>query len=118
MPYLRTLWLQVHATLELFALMVVVFELCMKLRWLGLHTFVRHKRTMVKVACPSPYSIFSPAPSIPSLPFKSPGARKCNLGSPPALCPSLTEPCSEVAVMVMLTAASVIRNLGRRARAR
>lgn len=60
MPYLRTLWLQVHATLELFALMVVVFELCMKLRWLGLHTFVRHKRTMVKVACPSPYSVFSP----------------------------------------------------------
>lgn len=43
------LWPQVHATLELFALMVVVFELCMKLRWLGLHTFVRHKRTMVKV---------------------------------------------------------------------
>lgn len=43
------LWLQVHATLELFALMVVVFELCMKLRWLGFHTFVRHKRTMVKV---------------------------------------------------------------------
>ncbi|XP_038944993.1 two pore calcium channel protein 1 isoform X2 [Rattus norvegicus] len=38
----------VHATLELFALMVVVFELCMKLRWLGFHTFVRHKRTMVK----------------------------------------------------------------------
>lgn len=29
--------------------MVVVFELCMKLRWLGFHTFVRHKRTMVKV---------------------------------------------------------------------
>lgn len=45
---------QVHATLELFALMVVVFELCMKLRWLGLHTFIRHKRTMVKVTRPSP----------------------------------------------------------------
>lgn len=40
----------VHATLELFALMVVVFELCMKLRWLGFHTFVRHKRTMVKTS--------------------------------------------------------------------
>lgn len=37
--------------MELFALMVVVFELCMKLRWLGLHTFIRHKRTMVKVKC-------------------------------------------------------------------
>ncbi|XP_021017753.1 two pore calcium channel protein 1 isoform X2 [Mus caroli] len=40
----------VHATLELFALMVVVFELCMKLRWLGFYTFVRHKRTMVKTS--------------------------------------------------------------------
>uniref|UniRef100_A0A8C0R2X9 Voltage-dependent calcium channel protein TPC1 n=1 Tax=Canis lupus dingo TaxID=286419 RepID=A0A8C0R2X9_CANLU len=51
MPHLlHTLWLQVHATLELFALMVVVFELCMKLRWLGLHTFIRHKRTMVKTS--------------------------------------------------------------------
>lgn len=39
--------------------MVVVFELSMKLRWLGLHTFIRHRRTMVKVICPSPYSIFS-----------------------------------------------------------
>ncbi|XP_077895201.1 two pore channel protein 1 isoform X1 [Ictidomys tridecemlineatus] len=46
-PALR-LGIYVHATLELFALMVVVFELCMKSRWLGLHTFVRHKRTMVK----------------------------------------------------------------------
>ncbi|XP_030794161.1 two pore calcium channel protein 1 isoform X2 [Rhinopithecus roxellana] len=44
------IYLQVHATLELFALMVVVFELCMKLRWLGLHTFIRHKRTMVKTS--------------------------------------------------------------------
>lgn len=53
----HTLWLQVHATLELFALMVVVFELCMKLRWLGLHTFIRHRRTMVKVMGPSLYGI-------------------------------------------------------------
>lgn len=58
MPRLHTLCLQVHATLELLALMVVVFELCMKLRWLGLHTFIRHRRTMVKVMCPSPYSLF------------------------------------------------------------
>ncbi|XP_077811378.1 two pore channel protein 1 isoform X5 [Macaca mulatta] len=61
-PALR-LGIYVHATLELFALMVVVFELCMKLRWLGLHTFIRHKRTMVKVKCPpicpSPCSLFS-----------------------------------------------------------
>lgn len=80
MPCLRTLWLQVHATLELFALMVVVFELCMKLRWLGLHTFVRHKRTMVKVGtcAHGQGTAFSPlAPSIPSLHFtsKSPSAR-------------------------------------------
>lgn len=46
--------LQVHTTLELLALTVVVFELCMKLRWLGLHTFIRHKRTMVKVRGDSP----------------------------------------------------------------
>lgn len=44
--------LQVHATLELLALVMVAFELCMKLRWLGFDTFIRHKRTMVKVtAC-------------------------------------------------------------------
>lgn len=42
-------FLQVHATLELLALVMVAFELCMKLRWLGFHTFIRHKRTMVKV---------------------------------------------------------------------
>uniref|UniRef100_A0A8B9ST90 Two pore segment channel 1 n=1 Tax=Anas platyrhynchos TaxID=8839 RepID=A0A8B9ST90_ANAPL len=46
-PMLR-LGIFVHATLELFALMVVVFELSMKMRWLGFHTFIRHKRTMVK----------------------------------------------------------------------
>uniref|UniRef100_A0A8C7Q560 Ion transport domain-containing protein n=1 Tax=Oncorhynchus mykiss TaxID=8022 RepID=A0A8C7Q560_ONCMY len=34
---------------ELLALVMVAFELCMKLRWLGFHTFIRHKRTMVKV---------------------------------------------------------------------
>uniref|UniRef100_A0A8C6E3A8 Two pore segment channel 1 n=1 Tax=Moschus moschiferus TaxID=68415 RepID=A0A8C6E3A8_MOSMO len=48
-PALR-LGIYVHATLELFALVVVVFELCMKLRWLGFHTFIRHKRTMVKTS--------------------------------------------------------------------
>lgn len=48
-PALR-LGIYVHTTLELLALMVVVFELCMKLRWLGLHTFVRHKRTMLKTS--------------------------------------------------------------------
>ncbi|KAG7280895.1 hypothetical protein CRUP_009181 [Coryphaenoides rupestris] len=32
----------------LLALVMVAFELCMKLRWLGFHTFIRHKRTMVK----------------------------------------------------------------------
>ncbi|KAM9440697.1 two pore channel protein 1 isoform 2-T2 [Clarias gariepinus] len=40
----------VHATLELLALVMVAFELCMKLRWLGFHTFIRHKRTMVKTS--------------------------------------------------------------------
>ncbi|XP_064424335.1 two pore channel protein 1 [Latimeria chalumnae] len=49
-PAVPTLQLDiyVHATLELFALVMVVFELCMKMRWLGFHTFIRHKRTMVK----------------------------------------------------------------------
>uniref|UniRef100_A0A6I8NXX1 Two pore segment channel 1 n=1 Tax=Ornithorhynchus anatinus TaxID=9258 RepID=A0A6I8NXX1_ORNAN len=46
-PALR-LGIYVHATLELLALMVVVFELSVKMRWLGFHTFVRHRRTMVK----------------------------------------------------------------------
>ncbi|NXS41977.1 TPC1 protein, partial [Balaeniceps rex] len=46
-PMLR-LGIFVHATLELFALIVVVFELSMKMRWLGFQTFIRHKRTMVK----------------------------------------------------------------------
>ncbi|KAM4576814.1 two pore channel protein 1 isoform 1-T1 [Odontesthes bonariensis] len=46
-PSLR-LDVYVHATLELLALSMVAFELCMKLRWLGFHTFIRHKRTMVK----------------------------------------------------------------------
>lgn len=45
--------IQVHATLELLALVMVAFELCMKLRWLGFHTFIRHKRTMVKVTVTS-----------------------------------------------------------------
>ncbi|KAM9393407.1 two pore channel protein 1 isoform 2-T2 [Pholidichthys leucotaenia] len=46
-PSLR-LDVYVHATLELLALVMVAFELCMKLRWLGFHTFIRHKRTVVK----------------------------------------------------------------------
>ncbi|XP_030225750.1 two pore calcium channel protein 1 isoform X3 [Gadus morhua] len=46
-PSLR-LDVYVHATLELLALVMVAFELCMKLRWLGFDTFIRHKRTMVK----------------------------------------------------------------------
>lgn len=61
----HTFWLQVHATLELFALMVVVFELCMKLRWLGLHTFIRHRRTMVKVMGLSLYGIVFHVPVKP-----------------------------------------------------
>nr|XP_020662749.1 two pore calcium channel protein 1 [Pogona vitticeps] len=46
-PMLR-LGIYIHATLELLALTVVVFELSMKMRWLGFHTYIRHKRTMVK----------------------------------------------------------------------
>ncbi|XP_041083969.1 two pore calcium channel protein 1-like isoform X2 [Polyodon spathula] len=46
-PTLR-LDIYIHTTLELLALVMVAFELCMKLRWLGFRTFIRHKRTMVK----------------------------------------------------------------------
>lgn len=46
-PMLR-LGIYIHATLELFALVVVVFELSMKMRWMGFYTYIRHKRTMVK----------------------------------------------------------------------
>ncbi|XP_063000424.1 two pore channel protein 1 [Elgaria multicarinata webbii] len=46
-PMLR-LGIYIHATLELLALTVVVFELSMKMRWLGFQTYIRHKRTMVK----------------------------------------------------------------------
>ncbi|XP_048369960.1 two pore channel protein 1 isoform X1 [Sphaerodactylus townsendi] len=46
-PMLR-LGIYIHATLELLALAIVVFELSMKMRWLGFHTYIRHKRTMVK----------------------------------------------------------------------
>ncbi|KAG9354432.1 hypothetical protein JZ751_001141 [Albula glossodonta] len=48
-PSLR-LDIYVHATLELLVLVMVAFELCMKLRWLGFQTFIRHKRTMVKTS--------------------------------------------------------------------
>lgn len=107
-PRLHTLCLQVHATLELLALMVVVFELCMKLRWLGLHTFIRHRRTMVKVMCPlltafSSRVTFKP---ISSVQFQIPLHQKWNPGSLPSSC-------SGGWVTVMLTAADVIPNLGR-----
>ncbi|XP_069817522.1 two pore channel protein 1 isoform X1 [Dendropsophus ebraccatus] len=46
-PFLR-LDIYVHATLELLALALVVFELGMKMRWLGCHAFLRHRRTMLK----------------------------------------------------------------------
>ncbi|XP_044304859.1 two pore calcium channel protein 1 isoform X1 [Varanus komodoensis] len=46
-PMLR-LGIYIHATLELLALTVVLFELSMKMRWLGFHTYIRHKRTMIK----------------------------------------------------------------------
>ncbi|XP_072004232.1 two pore channel protein 1 [Engystomops pustulosus] len=46
-PFLR-LDIYVHATLELLTLALVVFELYMKMRWLGWRTFLRHRRTMLK----------------------------------------------------------------------
>ncbi|XP_063769368.1 two pore channel protein 1 isoform X1 [Pseudophryne corroboree] len=46
-PFLR-LDIYVHATLELLALALVVFELGIKMRWLGFQTFMRHRRTILK----------------------------------------------------------------------
>ncbi|KAG8455670.1 hypothetical protein GDO86_001747 [Hymenochirus boettgeri] len=46
-PFLR-LDIYVHATLELLALALVVFELAIKMRWLGGCTFLKHRRTMLK----------------------------------------------------------------------
>ncbi|CAJ0927830.1 unnamed protein product [Ranitomeya imitator] len=46
-PFLR-LDIYVHATLELLTLALVVFELGIKMRWLGCWTFLRHRRTMLK----------------------------------------------------------------------
>ncbi|KAL5016939.1 hypothetical protein ScPMuIL_006528 [Solemya velum] len=38
----------VHGSLELFALLILGLELGIKMRWLGLQRFFRHKRTLVK----------------------------------------------------------------------
>ncbi|XP_063310781.1 two pore channel protein 1 [Pelobates fuscus] len=46
-PSLR-LDIYVHATLELLALALVMFELSMKMRWLGCRSFLKHRRTMLK----------------------------------------------------------------------
>ncbi|KAM8962187.1 two pore channel protein 1 isoform 1-T1 [Pelodytes ibericus] len=46
-PTLR-LDIYVHATLELLVLALVMFELSMKMRWLGCRTFLKHRRTMLK----------------------------------------------------------------------
>ncbi|XP_068095980.1 two pore channel protein 1 [Hyperolius riggenbachi] len=46
-PFLR-LDVYIHATLELLILAFVVFELGLKMRWLGFRTFLRHRRTMLK----------------------------------------------------------------------
>lgn len=42
--------LQAHGSLELLGLIIVGTELVMKLKWQGWRTFVRHKRTMIKVS--------------------------------------------------------------------
>ncbi|NXH10208.1 TPC1 protein, partial [Bucco capensis] len=68
-PMLR-LGIFVHATLELFALIVVVFELSMKMRWLGFQTFIRHKRTMVKGRC-SRYTVLVYCPQLYKLPQRA-----------------------------------------------
>ncbi|XP_070205639.1 two pore channel protein 1-like [Littorina saxatilis] len=39
----------VHGSLELLCLLLLSLELFIRYKWLGLHTFLRHKRTMVKV---------------------------------------------------------------------
>ena len=41
---------QVHGSLELLCLLLLSLELFIRYKWLGLHTFLRHKRTMIKVS--------------------------------------------------------------------
>jgi len=41
--------LQVHGSLEIFALLIIAFELGMKVKWLGIKMFVCHIRTVIKV---------------------------------------------------------------------
>lgn len=45
----RPLLGQVHASLELLALIVMCVELFMKFRWMGFKQFSEHKRTMLKL---------------------------------------------------------------------
>jgi hypothetical protein len=40
---------QVHGALELFGLLILGLELGIRLKWLGLKTFIKHKRTLIKV---------------------------------------------------------------------
>jgi len=40
---------QVHGCLEVVALLLIAFELAMKVKWLGIRMFVCHVRTMLKV---------------------------------------------------------------------
>ena len=42
---------QVHGSLEIFTLLLIAFELGMKVKWLGIRMFVCHVRTMLKVPC-------------------------------------------------------------------
>ncbi|XP_033106926.1 two pore calcium channel protein 1-like [Anneissia japonica] len=42
---------RIHASFELFALTIIAFDLCMKLRWLGWKEFFSYKRTGLKAVC-------------------------------------------------------------------
>lgn len=42
---------QVHVSTELLCLTVISIECWMKLRWMGLRSFITHPRTVIKVSC-------------------------------------------------------------------
>lgn len=42
---------EIHLTIELACLLIISIECWMKLRWMGLRSFVTHPRTVIKVTC-------------------------------------------------------------------
>lgn len=52
--FLWVFYFQIHASLELFCLTLIAIGVGMKMRWLGLKSFLKHKRTAIKVSSNKP----------------------------------------------------------------